>query len=181
MSPTKNKIYMAVFFWLLGSGIMFGYLFKKIDSSNQTLIQEMSGLKRQEANLEAEKKSFIEAQNDLGQIENEKLKPEQFFSQDVTLVNEIRRLESIARDIGIEMELSGISGTLKNATKAGAKSEIFQIPYIISLKGPLSKVVAFMEYMENLEFITKTGQVNLSAAGKGEVNVTFNSFLYLKK
>ena len=181
MNSTKNKIYMAVFFWLVASGVMFGYLFDKFGSSNQTLIEEMSSLKKQEAMLQAEKQSFIEAQNDLSQIENAKLKPEQFFSQDITLVNEIRRLESIARDIGVEMELTGISGTLKNATKAGTKSEIYQIPYVISLKGPLSKAVAFMEYLENLEFITKTGQVNFSAAGKGEVNVTFNSFLYIKK
>ena len=177
----KNKIYFAVFVWLILCFVMFGWIFKRLSASNQLLLDNIMALKIEEATLKAEKESFIAGKNDLERLSAQKIQPENFFSRDITLVNELRRLEQIANDLGITMGLSGISGTLKSASKAKTKAEIFQIPYSIGLNGPLSKVVSFIEYLENLEYITSINKAGVSAADKGNINAGLTATFYLKK
>jgi len=180
-NSTKNKIYFAIFIWLLISFLMFGWVFKRMNASNKSLLDTLMTLKIDEAKLQAEKASFIAAQKDLERLSLQKIQPETFFSQDVTLVNELRRLESIAADLGITMNLGGISGTLKTAAKAKTKSQIFQIPYSIGLVGPLAKVVSFMEYLENLEYINTVSMVNISGSDQENISANFTAAFYLKK
>lgn len=177
----KNKIYFAVFAWLILCFVMLGWIFKRLDASNQLLLDKIMALKTEEATLKAEKESFIAGKNDLERLSAQKIQPENFFSRDITLVNELRRLEQIASDLGVSMSLSGISGTLKSATRAKTQTEIFQIPYGIGLGGPLPKVVSFMEFLENLEYITSISKATVSAADKGSVNASLTATFYLKK
>lgn len=180
-SSIKNNIYFAIFSWLLIIAVFLGYAFKKIESSNHARLEELRLLKMEEARLQAEKQSYELAKNDLASITLKELQPEDFFSQDVTLVNEIRRLEKIAQDLGVEMGLSGISGTLKTAWKHTGASEIYLIPFNVSLSGSLADIVSFMEYFENLEFITSVGSANFSSAGSGKLNASFAAGFYIRK
>lgn len=180
-NSAKNKIYLVVFVWIILSLAISYFVFKKLGASNQTVLDEIGVLKKDEARLEAERQSFLQAKDDLEKLAAEKIQPENFFSQDITLVNEIRRLEKLAQDLGLKLTLSGISGTLKTATKAGTNSEIFQIPYSIQVQGNLDKVVSFLEYLENLEYITAVNVGTLSAADGQAVNASFNAAFYLKK
>ncbi|KXK30246.1 MAG: hypothetical protein UZ12_BCD005000603 [Bacteroidetes bacterium OLB12] len=178
----KNKIYFAVFIWLALCLAAFGFLFKKLNASNIVALEEITALKKQKGVLEAEKESYTLAKNDLQKLSAEKIQPENFFSRDITLVNEIRRLEGIAKDLKIDMNLSGVAGTLRTLRPAGGvKSEIFQIPFTMNVKGSLASVVSFMEYLENLEFLTSVNNVNISSAGQGGVNANFSAVFYLKK
>ncbi|MBI3231837.1 MAG: hypothetical protein HYZ51_02015 [Candidatus Doudnabacteria bacterium] len=180
-NSAKSKIYFAVFVWAALSFVMFGLIFKKLNASNFESLERIRALKKEQAILEVEKASFLQGKNDLEQLSSESIQPGDFFSKDITLVNEIRRLENIARDLNIQMNLSGISGTLKSAKRAGTKAEIYQIPFTISAQGPLASIVSFMEYLENLEFLTSVNAVSISLAGEGKVSAMFSASFYLKK
>jgi hypothetical protein len=177
----KNKIYFGSMVLLVMCVSMFGYVFKKLSASNQVLIEQLNVSKKEEAKLKDEQESFIRAQNDLAKLARESIKPQNFFSQDISLVKEIERLEQIAGNVGVTMTLTGISGTLKTATKATTRSEIYQIPYNLRLEGSLDGVVAFMEYLENLEYITSVGTVGLSTSDNLSVIANLTANFYLTK
>jgi len=181
-NSVKSKIYLAIFIWLVFCFVAFGFLFKKLNASSAAALDEITLLKRQKALLEAEKASYIQAKNDLEKLSDEKIQPENFFSRDITLVNEIRRLEGIAGELKIDMSLAGVAGTLKSLRPAvGIKSGIYQIPFIIHTKGSLAATVSFMEYLENLEFLTSVNTAAISSGGANGVNSTLTAAFYLKK
>ena len=177
----KNKIFFYLFVWVVLCSGMFFWVFKNMTVSNQASLDETMTLKKEEALLEAQKQSFIQAKNDLAKLKSYEIQPEDFFSKDVTLVNEIRRLEAVSQTLSLNTTFSGISGTLKTAVKAPTKSSIVKIPFNINTKGTLANTVAFMEYLENLEFMTSVNLASVSSAGEGEVNASFSAAFYLKK
>ncbi|MEK7618486.1 MAG: hypothetical protein AAB410_05070 [Patescibacteria group bacterium] len=177
----KNKIYFAIFVWAVLCFACFGFIFKKLNASNIASLDRIAVLKKERSELEAEKASFLQGKNDLEKLSLQAIQPESFFSRDITLVNEIRRLEQISRDLNLIMNLSGVSGTLKSAKRAATKAEIYQIPFTISAQGSQANIVSFMEYLENLEFLTSVGTVSISSASEGKINTTFTASFYLKK
>jgi Tfp pilus assembly protein PilO len=131
--------------------------------------------------LEAEKQSFDFAQKDLEQLSRMPLQPENFFSQDVTLVSELETLEKLGSQLNVRVELSGISGTVKNAAKAKTASDIVTIPYNISVRGSYPQIVNFLEYFENLPFVTTLTSLAIRSTGEGEVIMSGNALFYLKR
>lgn len=180
-NSAKNKIYFAIFVWAVLAFACFGFVFKKLTASNIASLDRIAVLKKEQSELEAEKASFLQGKHDLEKLSLQAIQPESFFSRDITLVNEIRRLEQIARDLNLVMNLSGVSGTLKSAKRAPTKAEIYQIPFTINVQGSQANVVSFMEYLENLEFLTSVGTVAISSAAEGAINTTFTASFYLKK
>lgn len=180
-NSAKQKIIVGLMVWVGMSFLMYFYVFKKFDLTNETKLSAIQNLKKEQFLLEAERDSFLKGKSDLEKIEKEKIKPTDFFSKDITLVNEIRRLEQIGAELNLDLALSGVSGTIKSARKAGTKSEIFQIPVSMNVKGTLQNAVSFLEYLENLEFLTIGNMVNFNSVESGIVSVSLNASFFVKK
>lgn len=90
----KNKIFIVAAVWLALVLSMFFYFFNILDNSNQQIVLAMSDQQKNLNLLSAEKQSFIKGQQDLQALQGKSNQPQDFFSQDVTLVSEIEVLEN---------------------------------------------------------------------------------------
>jgi Tfp pilus assembly protein PilO len=109
------------------------------------------------------------------------VQPEDFFSRDITLVKELEVLEGLKQRFNVQTQIGGISGTVTSAGKAKTTTPLAVIPYSISVTGPLSDVVDFIETLENLSFITNVNNVSVTAADSGKVNASMSADFYLRK
>lgn len=182
MNPlaSKYKIYIASLAWIVLCGAAFGYGFNILDHSNKILSSDLANKKKEYSLLEAEQKSFQMAKRDLDDLENEPVQPDDLFSRDVTLVNEIRELEAMGEESGVELNLSGIRGTIGNAAKAGTKGEIYTIPYVITVNGPFTSVLQFVERLEHVDFISPVFNISVTSAANNGVNATLTASFYIK-
>ena len=177
----KNKIYLAVFVWLVLCASMFGYFFSILDGGNTVLISTIHEQKAELQQLQDEQKSFLKAQSDLKKVSSEPLQPTDFFSQDITLVHEIQSFEDLAKQTGVDITIGGVSGTIKTLNRAQTKSEVFTVPFGVTINGPLQNDVAFLDGMEHLAFLNTMSNFNVGIGPHNTVYITTAGFLYLKK
>lgn len=176
------KISLALAVWAVLTAGMFTYGFKIVESTNAEAQTKLGGLNSELAVLQAERDSFNNAKKDLDALSKKDLQPENFFSKDVTLVNEIRFFESLAERVGIKMILSGPSGTAKSAPKAKSLSgDIVNVSLNINITGSFVKIIEFAEAMENLPFATQTSGLTLGTLSGNEVSATFVGNFYFRK
>lgn len=172
---------MLAIAWVVLSASMFLYFFNFLDASNQQIVSSMQQQKKDLASLQDQEKSFELAKADLDKLAAEPMQPDDFFSKDITLVNEIQILEGWNQKLNVSMQLSGLSGTIGTATKADTITPIAQIPYTISIKGSISQVTAFLQVLENLSFVTDVTNITVSAADKNDVSSSLSAFFYLRE
>lgn len=177
----KNKIILACVIWVAISALMFMFLFKILDTSNQAIIDSYAVQEQKLNVLLAEQQSYLKANEDLNTVSQERYQPDDLFSKDVSLVNELATLENLSQNFNVKMTISGLSGTINTAKKAATKSEIYQIPYSLTLSGTLNDCEAFLESLENLKFVTTTSSLTVTTASDGKVLINLNAFFYLKK
>lgn len=178
---SKNKLILLLLVWLLVSGGMFLYFFPILDNSNQQILNSMATNQKDLALLLSESESYKQAQDDLQKLTTEPLQPDDFFSRDINLVNEIQALEDLATKYNVQMQLSGISGTVNTAGKAPTITPIVTIPYSIVLNGDLGSVVNFIENLEHLSFVVNLTSFSINASGQGTVTASLSSNFYLRK
>ncbi|MBI5530055.1 MAG: hypothetical protein HY918_00965 [Candidatus Doudnabacteria bacterium] len=177
----KNKVIILFTSWLAVSLVMFLFIFGILDESNQKIVDSMAKQRQELALLKAEKASYLKAQQDLQTLAKKQYQPDNFFSKDVALVKEIETLETWADKVGVQMQLSGISGTVATAAKAKTATSIAMVPYGINLNGSLEQVVNYIEVLENLGFVTNLTSVSLSSADRGTVSANLTANFYLSK
>ncbi|PIR96092.1 MAG: hypothetical protein COT92_02925 [Candidatus Doudnabacteria bacterium CG10_big_fil_rev_8_21_14_0_10_42_18] len=177
----KYKIFIGLALWLVVSFFALGYMFKLLEKSSSESLVQINKQQKELAVLKNEYESFLKAQEDIQQISREQFSVDGFFSSDLTFVNEIKTFEDLAERLNLEINLSGISGTIDSLPKAETKGEIFVVPYRIALNGSFTNSVEFIENLENLPFITTISTVSLSAAGGGTVNTNLSGSFFLKK
>ena len=177
----KNKIFTLLTVWLLLTFCMFFYLFGILDMSNLRTLEGMDQQKKDLAALNAERQSYIQAKGDLDDLAKKSIQPEDFFSKDITLVNEIRTLEGWGNKLGVQMTLSGVSGTINSVPKAKTITPISMVPYSINLTGSFSQAVDFIEVLENLNFITNINNIGISAGDNNQVTLSLGANFYLKR
>lgn len=177
----KIKIYVVIFFWVLVCAAMPMYFFPILEASNQELLVKINEGKSQIAALKQEQESFQKAKKDLDNFSKEKYQPEEFFKNEINIVEQLRTLESLAPMLGITVTLSGLSGTVKGAPKASTQSDVAQFPYSFTAVGDFAKVVDFMEIIENTSFVVHVTSVSISPADTGKVNIAMSAFLYLRR
>lgn len=178
--PAKYKTYAAAVAWLALCAVMFSYAFGILDSSNRRIVSQITEQQKSLTALQAERDSYIKAQADVAKMKSLSIQPQDFFNKDITLVKEIETLENWSKLLGVTLNLSGLSGTIKTAPKVKSLTEIFSLPYSISLSGPYTQVVNFLEVLEHLPFITNISNLNLSGATGDAVNASFAASFYLK-
>ncbi|MCL5009049.1 MAG: hypothetical protein M1400_01775 [Patescibacteria group bacterium] len=177
-----TKIYLTLGIWVVLVAAMFVYGFKIVESSNTEAQAKLSSLSGEMEALKAERDSFNNAKKDLDTLSQKDLQPDNFFSQDVTLVNEVKFFENLSNKLGVKMNLSGPSGTVKSAPLAkSASGVIIYVPYNISIAGTFDQVVEFAQVLEHLPFATQTLGFSMGSISGNQVNATFVGNFYLRR
>lgn len=179
--PAKTKIYLMTFVWLVVCATMFGYFFKLQDGSSRALLKNVELQKKNLYKVKIEEESFRQAKEDLEKLKAETYQPEDFFSKDTTLVNEIKILEELSRQGNVDITLSGVAGTVKTVPRTTIKGSVLYVPYSMAVAGAYGNVIAFIETLENLSFVTNITALTVSAGEGGEVTATFTASFYLKQ
>lgn len=180
MKSFKTKIYILCAIWLALIPLMFLLLFTILDNSNAGLVQNFSEQQHDLAVLQAEQESFKQANSDLHKVTTEKYQPDDLFSKDVTFVNELKTLEALGQVSNIQLQITGISGTVKSVPKAPSTlSTLYQISYGLSLSGSLNNCLSFMEHLEHLPFATTISGMTIGASD-GQVAISLNGYFYIK-
>ncbi len=177
----KNRILILCAVWLIFSLLMFMYGFKIFDEANQKTLDSMADDRKNLAILENENLSFKQTQADLQKMAGEALQPQDFFSQDISLVKELQVLENLAGKYAVDMQLSGVAGTIDSLPQAPTQTSLAVVPFGISLRGDLGSVVNFIENLENLGFITNVNGLTISSGDKNVVSVNLSANFYLRK
>jgi len=167
--------------WFILSAMMFLYFFKLVDGQNQATLNSMAQERSDLALLQAQDASYKQAQADLQELAGKPLQPEDFFSSDIALVNEIRTLENLASKYNLKMELSGVAGTIDSLQSANTLTPIAIVPYGITLSGDFFQSINFIESLEHLSFVTNPTDITIESTDNGNVGVSMTANFYLKK
>ncbi len=179
MKSFKIKIYFVCALWVILVFVMFAYLFNIFDNSNMAVVTDFAKQQHDLALLRAQQESFKQANSDLKKVESQKYKPEDLFSKDVTFVNELRILESLGEQTGVQLQITGISGTVKSVPKAPTLSPLYQIAYGFSITGSLDNCLAFLQHLEHLPFSTTVSSLSVSP-GSDNVSMSLSGLFYIK-
>ena len=177
----KSKIYLTAAIWVGVCLAMFAYGFKRIDAGNRGALAKISSEQSELAVLRTEEENYRQARKDLQDLAAKPLQPEAFFSTDISLVKEIEELEALGKTLSVDLTLGGISGTINSVPKAKTQGQLFLVPYQITVMGSFENVVAFVETLENLDFITSLSSLSLSSAGSGNVVAGMSATFYIRK
>jgi len=171
---------MLCIVWAVLTAAMFLFFFRILDASNQQTVDSMTSEQANLAALQGQKQNYEEAKADLDKLAQQPIQPDDFFSKDITLVNEIQTLQDWSQKLSVKMTLSGISGTINSQPKADTTTPLVKIPYAISLVGSLGQVTAYIEVLENLGFVSNVSGLSVSAGDNGTVSASLSANLYLK-
>jgi hypothetical protein len=177
----KYRIYIAVtLFAIFAIGLfLFGY--DIFGNRNAVLAQALTAKTKEYDELEQEQRSFELGQRDLKTLESKPFQPDELFSKDTKVVKEIKTLETIAAEQGIDFKLQ-VSGTSKDAKKVEkTKRELFAVPYTVTLEGSYEAVMKFMESIEHLNFATHVTGVSINALKGDQVRAVLTAQFYIKK
>jgi Tfp pilus assembly protein PilO len=180
-SSAKNKIILVLLAWLILSASMFLYFFKLLDVQNQATLDSMAQERKDLASLQAQDQSYKQAQADLQELAGKPYQPEDFFTSDISLVNEIQTLENLAAKYNLTMQISGIAGTIETLQSANTVTPIAMVPYGITLSGDFFQTVNFIESLEHLSFIANPTNISINGADNGNVSASMSANFYLKK
>lgn len=180
-TSSKNKIFLLAGVYVAGCLTLFLYGFKLLDAGNAATAQALIDQRKQLNDLQTEQRNFQLGNQDLETLEQKPNHPDNFFSKDVRVVNEIKILEALGRDTKVNFTLA-VSGTVQSGGKTpGVNSDILSIPYSLTLSGPFANVAAFLEQMENLSFVTQAKTIAISSSGKGPVNASVSATFFITK
>jgi len=179
--PYLYKIYTAAVTFIITAGVLFGYVFPWFHNMNEGIAVRYAQKAAEHKALEAEQRSYEAGQADLHNLEKQPTKPSDLFSKDTRLVKEIQTLESLSSQNNLDMTLQ-ISGTVTEAKRAPQSlSNIFLIPYTMTVVGDYGGIMKFMEEVEHTPFVTHINAVSFLAVTGSEVRATLNGGFFIKK
>lgn len=176
----KSKIIILVSSFIALSAIMFLFVFGKLQARNLRLSTEVATERRALEQLQQEQRSFEQGKKDLENLQSRTVQPDDLFSRDTRVVKEIKTLEDLSTVHSLEMNLQ-VAGTAKNAQKVKSSNQVLFIPYTITVTGSFDKVLAFLDSMENLSFISPVKNIAMIAEKTGVVKATISADFYIKK
>ena len=181
MNPTK-KIYSALFIWLLVTTASFYYVFPKFAAVLVNLQQDHQDQIAQYNSLQAQIQSLYAMQQDLDSLSKAAVKPDDLFTTDVQLVNEIQHIEDIAKISSNTLKVT-ISGTAKDAQAYPGFSKLYKVPYSMTLVGSFSSTLQFLHYFENSFFVSPIDAINIDnqqALTAGQVKTTIIAGFFIR-
>lgn len=176
----RSKMFVWLALGVVCAGVGFGVVFPRLGKSNGALAATMLARRKQLLELQAERKSFERAQKDLATLAEKPHQPDNFFTTDVKVVQEIRDLEDLSRSLDLVLALS-VSGTVGSAPKAKTISDIYTIPFTMQVSGSFSNLTAFLDTTEHAAFPLYVRSVNLSNGGKNIVTASLSGNFYVRK
>jgi hypothetical protein len=176
----NRKIYVSITAWLLASGFLFWYGFPAFEVSNLVQARKVLEKSKMYQDLQQQQASFQAGKKDLETLAKKPYQPGNFFSQDTSLVKEIVTLENLAATQNVQLDLQ-VTGTKATATKAPTAGDVVQLPYTIVLTGTTPDVVSFLEYFENLSFVTHATHIDVSSIKDGQIKATLSAIFFIAK
>ena len=177
----NKKVAASLLVWLAGTALAFFWLFPKLSGS---LIELKQSHAKQIAELNQLKdyaKGVERMQQDLATMRKGEVQPEEFFTSDIKLVNEIKHIESIALETNNAI-IFNISGTAdKAAAVKGASSALFEIPYTITLEGNQQTVQNFVSRLEKSYFVSPVNAVSYLVDNNGVLVARVVANFYIQK
>lgn len=175
-----TKIGVCAVLLAIISGVLFGYGLPwakaKLDSSLSGIMEQ----KKEVVELRQEQRNLELAKKDLAELASKHVLPEDFFSKDVTLVNNLGVLESKARELGVLLTVS-ISGTVASAPKAKTPTELYMVPFTMQLEGDFANVVAYMDWLEHAGTLFVIRSVTAAGSQKDTIVINLLGTVYLRK
>lgn len=181
ITKIQYKIYIAIGIFLIISGFLSGYFFKLIDRSSNVIAESIQKKSVELKGLEAEQRSYEAGKKDLEKLKSLTMRPEDLFSRDTRLVKEIQTFELLANQNNLQVTLS-ISGSAADAQKlAKSTSNIFVIPYTMSVVGKYSEVIKFLDEMEHVPFVTHITNLQINTVTENNIRATLAGNFFIKK
>lgn len=161
---------------LLVFGLGFPWFASKLENSLTAILEQ----KKTVLELRQEQKNIELAKRDLVDLAKKDRLPEDFFSKDTTLVQDLGLLEAKARELGVEFNLT-VSGTIPTAAKAKTLSELYVIPFTVQLSGSYENLVAYFDFLEHSGSVFTVQTINLGGGGEDRVTANLGGSFYLRK
>ncbi len=159
----QNKIVGTVSLFAVGALLLFVYGFQWLDSLQASQLELILTQKKNVLELRQQQQNILLAKKDLKQVEDEKIAPDDLFSRDETLVQEISQIESQALKLNLALTLS-VAGTVAQASKAQVTSDLVTIPFSMQVQGSFAHVVQFMDALEHEGFVLTVRSINVTSS-----------------
>ncbi len=176
----RIKLFALLIAFAVFTGLMFTYGYGIMDSRNQAQLDSVNKQNLELLVLKKEQVNFEQGKKDIAALSQKTFPPQDLFSKDTKVVKEIKILEDLAKQYGLEFDLQ-VSGTTKNAVKVPEISgELFLVPYTVNVTGPFAGIQKYVEMSEHTSFINQTQNITLQALNEGRTRATLKSVFYLK-
>ncbi len=176
----RIKLFALLIGFAVFAALMFTYGYGIFEGRNQAQLDSVSKQNLELLVLKKEQLNFEQGKKDIAALSQKTFPPQDLFSKDTKVVKEIKILEDLAKQYGLEFDLQ-VSGTTKNAVKVPQVSgELFLVPYTVTVTGPFAGIQKYVEMAEHTSFINQTQNINLQAGEDGRTKATLKSVFYLK-
>lgn len=178
---SKAKIILVIVLFILFAAGMFLFGYGIMAGGNQATADIVAQKRIELEVLEREQKSFEQGKIDLAQLDSSSYPPDELFSRDTKVVKEIQQLEAAAQRFGLELSIS-VTGSTKTAVKVpNTSADLYAVPYTITLDGPVTSVLQFMQTAERMPFITHAKDVAINVGLAEKTTTIISSEFYVKK
>lgn len=180
MTQVQRTITIWSSAWCLVTFGLFFFGFGFFDSRTASTKQELVSVQSQFYKLQAEEQGVKLAKQDLENIKQRQLQPDDFFKKDTTLVDQVVNLENLSKKYNLTFQL-GLSGTVNSGVAVPGNTSLVRIPFSISLNGKFIDVLRFLESFEHMSYIAHADNLNITAAGQGNVGATMGAGFFIRK
>lgn len=178
---SKIKIIALVSLFVLFAAVMYFFGYGIMANRNQVLTDTIAKRNVDLEVLQREQKSFEQGKKDLAVLEKSTYPPDELFSSDTKVVKEIQLMESSAQRFGVELNIT-VTGSTKDADKVqGVGSELYAIPYTLTLNGSFENILMFMQAAERMPFVTHVNNLSVTVSAGDKSRATIASEFYIKK
>lgn len=177
----KNKIIVAGCCFVIVTAVLVSYIFPLFDKTNAALAGKTLDARKEQAELEAEQRNFELGKRDLTNLAQKPFQPDNFFSNDTSLVKEIKILEDAAKNLSIDLATT-VTGTVGSAPKAKTTTDIRMVPTTVQAIGSYVALMQFMQTLEHLSFIMNVKTITISPTDVSDrVSLSLTGNFYVKK
>jgi hypothetical protein len=178
---SKTKIILVVALFVIFAAGMFFFGYGILAGSNQANADIVAQKRIELEVLEREQKSFEQGKKDLADLASSSYPPDELFSRDTKVVKEIQQLEAAAQRYSLDLSIA-VTGSTKTAVKVpNTSGDLYAVPYTITLDGPITNVLQFMQTAERMPFITHAKDVAISVGLAEKTTTVISSEFYVKK
>lgn len=177
---SRIKLFISIAVFAIFAALMFSFGYGILDSRNQDRLDVVNKKNLELLVLEREQQNFEQGKRDLASLKEQPYPPQDLFSKDTRVVNEIRELEALANRYSLDFSLQ-VAGSSATAPKAvGVSANLLQVPYSVTVTGGFNNILKYIEASEHTTFINQGYALTIAAVANGETRAVISSQFYLK-